>query len=89
MTYRVAILGLGHWYSAFGLARALPEYPHATLVAVACPDDEKRAAFRDAARTLQGRIRLFAGLPIDKLDRMSLKRRLDELGKSPVDAASA
>ena len=52
-------------------------------------DDEKRAAFRDAARTLNARIRLFASLPIDKLDRMSLKRRLDELGKSPADAASA
>ena len=25
--WRVAILGLGHWYSAYNLARALPEYP--------------------------------------------------------------
>ena len=33
--WRVGILGLGHWYSAFGLARALREYPHATLVAAA------------------------------------------------------
>jgi predicted dehydrogenase len=31
----VGILGLGHWYSAFGLARAVREYPRATLVAVA------------------------------------------------------
>lgn len=31
----VAVLGLGHWYSAFGLARALPEYPKARLVAAA------------------------------------------------------
>lgn len=36
--YRVAILGLGHWYSAYGLARALPEYPHADLVVVASPE---------------------------------------------------
>lgn len=43
--YRVAILGLGHWYSAFGLARALPEYPHASLVLVASPDDDKRTEF--------------------------------------------
>jgi predicted dehydrogenase len=33
--WRVAILGLGHWYSAFGLARALREYPKAELVAAA------------------------------------------------------
>ncbi len=33
--WRVAILGLGHWYSAYGLARALPEYPKAELVAIA------------------------------------------------------
>ena len=30
--WRVAILGLGHWYSAFNLARALAEYPRAELV---------------------------------------------------------
>ncbi len=33
--WRVAILGLGHWYSAYNLARALREYPKAELVAVA------------------------------------------------------
>ena len=36
--WRVAILGLGHWYSAFGLARALREYPRATLVGAAWHD---------------------------------------------------
>jgi predicted dehydrogenase len=34
-TWRVGILGLGHWYSAYGLARGLREYPRATLVAAA------------------------------------------------------
>lgn len=34
-SWRVGILGLGHWYSAFGLARALPEYPKAELIAAA------------------------------------------------------
>jgi len=57
--------------------------------AVGGSDDAKRAAFRDAARTLQARLRLLASLPLDRLDRMSLKRRLDELGKSPAGAASA
>jgi predicted dehydrogenase len=33
--WRVAILGLGHWYSAYGLARTLREYPRAELVAAA------------------------------------------------------
>lgn len=31
---KVAVLGLGHWYSAYGLARALRESPKAELVAV-------------------------------------------------------
>jgi predicted dehydrogenase len=34
----VGILGLGHWYSAYGLARAMPEYARAELVAAAWPD---------------------------------------------------
>jgi scyllo-inositol 2-dehydrogenase (NAD+) len=33
--WRVAILGLGHWYSAYNLARALRESPTAELAAVA------------------------------------------------------
>ena len=33
--WRVGILGLGHWYSAYNLARSLREYPHAELAAVA------------------------------------------------------
>lgn len=41
----VAVLGLGHWYSAYNLARALREYPGARLVAVACPDPAKREAY--------------------------------------------
>lgn len=36
--WRVGVLGLGHWYSAFGLARALREYPRAELVGVAWHD---------------------------------------------------
>lgn len=43
--WRVGILGLGHWYSAYRLARALPEYPKAELVAVACHEQAKRDEF--------------------------------------------
>jgi predicted dehydrogenase len=44
-TYRVAVLGLGHWYSAYGLARALPEYPRAELVVAAEPDRRRLEAY--------------------------------------------
>src|SRR6185437_1130750 len=37
-------------------------------------------AFRDAFLTLQQRVVLFANLPVRSLDRMALKRRLDEIG---------
>ncbi|HEX4533201.1 MAG TPA: arsenate reductase ArsC [Rhizomicrobium sp.] len=40
------------------------------------------AAFRDAFKTLQRRIELFANLPVKSLDRMSLKARLDDIGKA-------
>ena len=46
--WRVAILGLGHWYSAYGLARALPEYPKAELVAVAWHDKAQLDEFTGA-----------------------------------------
>jgi predicted dehydrogenase len=46
--WRVGILGLGHWYSAYGLARALPEYPKAELVAVAWHDAAQLEAFTGA-----------------------------------------
>ena len=54
--------------------------------AVEGSDDDKRKAFADASRTLLNRIRIFASLPLDKLDRLSLQRKLDELGKSPANA---
>ena len=39
------------------------------------------AAFRDAHLSLQRRIELFAALPIKSLDRMSLKKKLDDIGE--------
>jgi protein-tyrosine-phosphatase len=47
------------------------------------------AAFRDAFLLLQKRIELFANLPVRSLDRMSLKKRLDEIGKTASDKAPA
>jgi len=43
--WRVGIVGLGHWYSAYGLARGLAGYPRAALVGVAAPDAVQRDAF--------------------------------------------
>lgn len=43
--WRVAIFGLGHWYSAYGLARSLREYDAADLVAAACADRDQLDAF--------------------------------------------
>jgi predicted dehydrogenase len=48
--WRVGILGLGHWYSAFGLARGLPEYERAELVGVAWHDAGQLDAFSTAFR---------------------------------------
>lgn len=45
-------------------------------------EEQRRQAFRDAHRQLETRIKLFVALPIDKLDRMSIQRRADEIGKS-------
>ena len=54
--------------------------------AVEGSDEDKRKAFGEASRTLLNRIRIFASLPLGKLDRLSLQRKLDELGKSPANA---
>ncbi len=46
------------------------------------PLDQSRA-FRRAYQELARRIDLFLALPLSSIDRMSLKNRLDEIGKSP------
>jgi protein-tyrosine-phosphatase len=43
-------------------------------------DEQKRRAFRRAYAELSARIDLLIALPIEKLDRQSLKSRLDEIG---------
>jgi arsenate reductase len=45
-------------------------------------DDEKRRAFVRALATLRRRIELFLSLPHSKLDKLALKKRLDEIGRS-------
>jgi protein-tyrosine-phosphatase len=50
--------------------------------AVEGDDSSVDFAFRDAYAVLQRRIELFANLPVQSLDRMSLKKRLDDIGRT-------
>jgi hypothetical protein len=50
-------------------------------VAVRGTEAAQRRAFRHAHQALENRIKLFAALPIDKLDRMAIKRSVDEIGR--------
>jgi len=46
--WRVAVAGLGHWYSAYNLARAMREYPKAVLVGVVSRETRRRDEFAGA-----------------------------------------
>jgi arsenate reductase (thioredoxin) len=53
---------------------------------------EIRYAFADALRMLTNRINIFVSLPLEKLDRLSLQKKLEEIGRTrdaaaPVTAA--
>lgn len=49
--------------------------------AVTGSEEEQRAAFRDAYRRLDARIKLFVALPLDKLDRLMLKQETERIGR--------
>lgn len=44
-------------------------------------DEDKRRAFREALSTLSARINLLINLPMDKLDRLALTKKLQEIGR--------
>jgi protein-tyrosine-phosphatase len=48
------------------------------------PDDRKLRLFRDVYFQLERRIQIFTNLPIASLDRLSLQKRLDEIGRTPA-----
>lgn len=54
-------------------------------------DVEIQLAFDEAYRMLANRIGILVNLPVEKLDRVTLKRRLDDIGKigRPADDASS
>lgn len=43
-------------------------------------DEDKRAAFRQASLYLENRIKLFAALPLDKLDRLATQQEIQRIG---------
>ena len=47
-------------------------------------DAERREAFRQTHLALENRVKLFVALPLDKLDRMAVKRNIDEIGSVPA-----
>jgi arsenate reductase (thioredoxin) len=42
---------------------------------------EQRRAFRTAYLALESRIKIFVALPIDSLDRLAVKQKVDEIGR--------
>src|SRR3984893_11495893 len=55
--------------------------------AVEGTEAEKRRAFRDAYLVLENRIKLFTSLRLDALDRLAVKRNVDEIGRLRLVAA--
>ncbi len=51
-------------------------------------ESERRTAFADAYRMLNNRISIFVNLPLASLDRLTLQRRLDEIGQEGKPALS-
>jgi hypothetical protein len=47
-------------------------------------DAEKRLAFQQTYGSLRNRITAFTALPFDLLDRGSLQKQVDDIGKTPL-----
>jgi arsenate reductase len=56
--------------------------------AVEGTEAEKRRAFREAYLVLENRIKLFTSLRFEALDRLAVKRNVDEIGRLRVVSAS-
>jgi protein-tyrosine-phosphatase len=54
--------------------------------AVETSEVERWQAFRDTFRALENRIKVFVALPVASLDRMSLARRVEAIGRMRPDA---
>ncbi|MGQ0455604.1 MAG: arsenate reductase ArsC [Hyphomicrobium sp.] len=49
---------------------------------------ERRFAFADTHRMLYQRISIFTNLPMDSLDKLSLQKRLDEIGRTAMESVN-
>ena len=45
-------------------------------------DAEKHLAFAEAYRMLNNRISVFVSLPMDRIDKLALQKRLNEIGRN-------
>jgi predicted dehydrogenase len=86
--WRVAILGLGHWYSAYNLARALSEYPSAELIAVAWHDKAQLDQFTTTFDA-EGYTDYDALLEHERIDIVHIAAPVSELEGLTVKAARA
>src|SRR5262245_58812587 len=85
---RVAVIGLGHWYSAYGLARGLPEYPAATLVAAASPEAHKLEAFTSTFK-IPGYANYHEMLEREEVDIVHIATPVSEMADVTIAAARA
>jgi arsenate reductase len=46
--------------------------------------EQQQRAFTAAFRALDARLRLFTSLPVESLDRLTLQRQLDSIGRTPL-----
>jgi protein-tyrosine-phosphatase len=58
-------------------------------VAATGTEAERRFAFADTYRMLNQRISIFVNLPIHSLDRLTLQKRLDDIGSTSAETAAA
>jgi len=86
--WRVAILGLGHWYSAYNLARALAEYPRAQLVAVGWHDKARLDEFTGTF-DVDGYTDYDALLERERIDIVHIAAPVSELEQLTIKAARA
>lgn len=54
--------------------------------AVAGSETDRWVAFRETYKALENRIRIFTSLPLAALDRITIKERLDTIGRTPPPA---
>ena len=57
--------------------------------AVEGSEAERQLAFAETLRLMTNRIGIFTSLPLDKLSKLSLQAKLDEIGRTSVEAALA